>query len=259
MKSGGVSVVIRKDEKPYMIEPLLDIKDASGFLNVSEMTIRRWTNSGTLKCYRLGGKRERRFLKSDLEELLQPSQNHRMKPLGFGGQMAPDGLHMTHFYSGKDGALEVSVPYILEGFRQEEVVLAVMPPEKSRKLLAKLERERNPVATWIKSGRLNVTAGMGSPGEMINFLANFAGKTNKIRVVGDMIWTVRKGWDLATLRTLEEAPSLMPPIENALLLCQYSLEDFSGTTIMMAAELHSHTIYKGKLEKSPYYIHKKRE
>lgn len=36
-----------------MIEPLLDIKDAARFLKVSEMTIRRWTNSGTLKCYRL--------------------------------------------------------------------------------------------------------------------------------------------------------------------------------------------------------------
>lgn len=241
------------------MEHLLDIKDAAGFLNVSEMTIRRWTNSGTLKCYRLGGKRERRFHKSDLEGLLQISQNHRLKSLGFGGQMTPDGSHMTHFYSGKDAALEVSVPYILEGFRQGEVVLAVMPPEKSRKLLAKLERERNPVATWIKSGRLNITAGMDSPNEMINYLAGFTEKANKIRVVGDMIWAVRKGWDLAALRTLEEAPNLMPPIENALLLCQYSLEDFSGATIMMAAELHSHTIYKGRLEKSPYYTHKEKE
>ncbi len=74
-----------------------------------------------------------------------------------------------------------------------------------------------------------------------------------------MIWAMRKGWDLAALRVLEEAPNLLPPIENALLLCQYSLEDFSGATIMMAAELHSHTIYNGRLEKSPYYIHKKRE
>ena len=39
------------------MERLLDIKDAAEFLNVSEMTIRRWTNSGKLKCYRVGGKR----------------------------------------------------------------------------------------------------------------------------------------------------------------------------------------------------------
>ncbi|MBI5604394.1 MAG: MEDS domain-containing protein [Deltaproteobacteria bacterium] len=237
----------------------MDIKAAAGFLNVSEMTIRRWTNSGTLKCYRLGGKRERRFHMSDLEELLRGSQNHRLKSLGFGEQKAPDGSHLTHFYSGKEAALEVSVPYILEGLRQKEVVLAVMPPEKGRKLLAKLERERNPVATWIKNGRLNVTEGKNSPNDMINYLAGFAGKADNIRVVGDMIWTVRKGWDLAALRALEEGPNRMPPIENALLLCQYSLEDFSGAYIMMASELHSHTIYKGRLEKSPYYVHKKKE
>lgn len=47
---------------------LLDVKDAAAFLNVSEMTIRRWTNSGRLKCYRLGGRRDRRFQKSDLDE-----------------------------------------------------------------------------------------------------------------------------------------------------------------------------------------------
>jgi len=40
-----------------LMERLLDIKDAAGFLNVSAMTIRRWTNSGKLNCYRVGGKR----------------------------------------------------------------------------------------------------------------------------------------------------------------------------------------------------------
>ena len=96
------------------MERLLDIKDAAEFLNVSEMTIRRWTNSGKLKCYRLGGKRERRFHMSALEELLHDSQNHLLKPLGFRGQKAPDGSHMTHFYSGNIEALGVSMPYLRE-------------------------------------------------------------------------------------------------------------------------------------------------
>jgi hypothetical protein len=32
------------------------------------MSIRRWTNSGALKCFRVGGKRERRFHMTELEE-----------------------------------------------------------------------------------------------------------------------------------------------------------------------------------------------
>jgi hypothetical protein len=97
---------------------------------------------------------------------------------------------------------------------------------------------------------------MDSPEEMIQYPAGFAVRTQKFRVLGDMIWTVRKGWDLAGLRVLAQAPTLMPPIENGLLLCQYSLEDFSAAAIMMAAETHRQTIYKGKMQKSPYYAEK---
>jgi transcriptional repressor of dcmA and dcmR len=67
------------------MERLLDVKDAAEFLNVSEMTIRRWTTSGKLRCYRLGGKRERRFHMRELEEFLQGLQSDRLKPLGVGG------------------------------------------------------------------------------------------------------------------------------------------------------------------------------
>ena len=237
------------------MERLLDIKDAAAFLNVSEMTIRRWTNSGKLKCYRVGGKRERRFHKSNLEELLHDSQNHSLKPLGFRGQKAPDGSHMTHFYSGNNDALSVSVPYLVEGAKRGEALLVVMPPERSRELLENLDGQNHPVATWRKNGRLTMTAGMDSPEKVIRYLREFATRAPKFRLLGDMIWTVRKGWDLAALISLERASNFMPPMGNGLLLCQYSLEDFSGQHIMMASELHPHTIYKGKLEKSPYYTH----
>ena len=237
------------------MERLFDIKDAAEFLNVSEMTIRRWTNSGKLKCYRVGGKRERRFHKSDLEELLHDSQNHPLKPLGFRGQKAPDGSHMSHFYSGNNEALGVAVPYLVEGAKRGEALLVVMPPERSRELLENLDGQNHPVATWRKNDRLTVTAGMDSPEEMIRYLGEFATRTHKFRVVGDMTWTALKGWDLAALSALERASDFMPPIGNGLLLCQYSLADFSGQHIMMAAEFHPHTIYKGKLEKSPYYAH----
>jgi len=40
---------------------LLDIGQAAAFLNVSEASLRRWTNSGRLVCLRVGQRRERRF------------------------------------------------------------------------------------------------------------------------------------------------------------------------------------------------------
>ena len=35
------------------LDELLDIEQAAKFLNVSETSIRRWTNAGRLACYRV--------------------------------------------------------------------------------------------------------------------------------------------------------------------------------------------------------------
>lgn len=49
------------------MEPdILTIKEASEYLGVSEISIRRWTNCNKLKHYRLNG--HRRFFKKDLEK-----------------------------------------------------------------------------------------------------------------------------------------------------------------------------------------------
>src|SRR3982074_2152102 len=45
---------------------LLDIGEAARFLNVSETSLRRWTNAGALPCLRVGRRRERRFRRADL-------------------------------------------------------------------------------------------------------------------------------------------------------------------------------------------------
>ncbi len=236
------------------MERLLDTKNAADFLKVSEMTIRRWTNSGKLKCYRVGGKRERRFYLSDLETFLQEPKSHDLKPLGITGQKVPDGSHMTHFYSGKEDSFEVSIPYLLEGIKQGEALLIVMPAGRSRILLDTFKDRGYPVEDWLDTGRLTLSAGMDSPEEMIRYLVEFAVSANGFRILGDMFWTFQNGWDLKALSVLEKASDRMPPIENGLLLCQYGLDDFSGAAVMMAAEWHRKTIYKGRLVESPYYV-----
>ena len=52
-------------------EPLLDIEQAARFLNVSETSLRRWTNDGRLACLRVGRRRERRFRRVDLLAFLE--------------------------------------------------------------------------------------------------------------------------------------------------------------------------------------------
>jgi excisionase family DNA binding protein len=63
-------------------EDLLDIKQAARYLQVSETSLRRWTNSGQLACLRVGRKRERRFRRADLLAFMeyQPARNSTPDP-----------------------------------------------------------------------------------------------------------------------------------------------------------------------------------
>ena len=241
--------MMNKDGRPPMKDRLLDIREAAEYLHVSEMTIRRWTNSGALKCFRVGGKRERRFHMADLEDFIKGSSGFNLRPLGFWDLRAQDGAHLTHFYSGKKEALEVSTAYVAEGLKRGERVLAVMPPERSEELRANLKHQ----GSRVERGQLFLSEGKDSPEKMIRYLASVVEEPGPFRLVGDGAWTLRKNWNLEAIKTLEEAGESMDSKAGRLFLCQYSLEDFSGAHIMMAAELHSHVIYKGGLVKSLYY------
>jgi excisionase family DNA binding protein len=240
-----------------MMESLLNIKEAAEFLNVSDITIRRWTNSGRLKCFRVGGKKERRFYLSDLKDLLQDSGNSNLKPLGFWGQKVPDGAHMAHFYNRREDAFNISIPYVLEGIKMDETILSVMPPDRNEEFSRRMEEQEYPVSNWIRDKRLCLFSGMNTPEDMGKYLAKFTAEADGVRVLGDMIWTVRNGWDLEMLGAFERPHSQKPPLKNGLFICQYSLEDFTGTAIMMAAEYHRQVIYKGRLTKSQYYNYQK--
>jgi excisionase family DNA binding protein len=49
---------------------MLTIREASQILNVHSNTLRRWTDQGIVKVYRLGRRGDRRFKSEDLAQLL---------------------------------------------------------------------------------------------------------------------------------------------------------------------------------------------
>ena len=55
----------------YPIEGVLTIREACRLLGVHPNTLRRWTDSGLLRAYRLGPRGQRRFRRDDLETLLE--------------------------------------------------------------------------------------------------------------------------------------------------------------------------------------------
>ena len=49
---------------------MLNISDVAHLLNVHVNTVRRWSNQGLLKSYRIGSRGDRRFKKKDVETFL---------------------------------------------------------------------------------------------------------------------------------------------------------------------------------------------
>ncbi len=52
------------------IDPMLTASDVARLLNVHLNTVRRWSNQGVLKAYRIGSRGDRRFRQEDIAYFL---------------------------------------------------------------------------------------------------------------------------------------------------------------------------------------------
>ena len=236
------------------MERLLTVKEAAAFLNVSEMTVRRWTNAGLLRCYRIGRKRERRFKLEDLHDYLasvaDPERSGGVS-LGFGGIEVPDGAHLTHLYFDPSDALEVGRSYLLEGLKNGENVLVVAPPSRTKALLEALKENGAEVDEFIHRGMLQFSSGMREPSSQTRYILDSISRCQgRFRLLGDMLWAKEKGWPLEAVRELEEAANTRLASPEKLFLCQYPLEQSSGLEAVMAMETHKYIIYKGRIRDS---------
>jgi excisionase family DNA binding protein len=59
------------------IEPMLTTSEVARILNVHINTVRRWSNQGTLKSYRIGSRGDRRFRKEDVDALFNNNELKR--------------------------------------------------------------------------------------------------------------------------------------------------------------------------------------
>jgi len=67
------------------LDPLLTVSDVAHLLNVHINTVRRWSNQGILKTYRIGSRGDRRFQQEDIDNFL--SQESRIAKVRRGGNL----------------------------------------------------------------------------------------------------------------------------------------------------------------------------
>lgn len=69
------------------INPMLTTSDVAHLLNVHINTVRRWSNQGVLKTYRIGSRGDRRFQEEDITKFL--SQKTDKIETDMGGESVP--------------------------------------------------------------------------------------------------------------------------------------------------------------------------
>lgn len=241
------------------MERLLNIKQAAEFLNVSEITVRRWTNQGLLNCYRVGKRRARRFRPQDLMNCLEgrsaAAVSSRMA-LGIMDITVPDGSHVTHLSTDESESLEIAAGFILEGLQTGETVCIVAAEAQAGLLMNVLEDRTPRLERFSASGNLHLSQGLDSPERQVQYLQALAACADgRFRVFGDMSWTFKKGWSTENLAQLEKTMPEPRQAGRCIFLCQYALDRFKGGEIMTALETHTHSIYRGRVVENPYDGH----
>lgn len=234
---------------------LLNIKQAASLLQVSEVSLRRWTNAGKLPCLRVGARRERRFRRSDLLAYLEQQgaasgatgARGRISRIQLEGISIEHGSHLCSLYQNDLGRLKLSVPFLAGGLRAGDMCFLVAAGDAQRDILHHLGQSFDGLGWAIESGRLVVSDGMADGDELYAFfersfiMASRAGDRS-LRVLGDMAWAVQKGMALDELMAFEARYNRTLAHRFPLVsLCQYDARAFSGVAVHEALICHEDT------------------
>jgi excisionase family DNA binding protein len=230
-------------------EQLLDIEQAARFLNVSETSLRRWTNAGRLACLRVGRRRERRFRTADLLSFMESQPAARDAPDPPAGTMLVDGVavrHGTHLcglYDTDAGRIRQAAEFLVGGCRPGAVGILVATPEDRERILAALEHADPLARPDIEAGRVVIGEYAPTLEAQLDWWesrlldATRAG-ARSIRVVGDIqgFAEVISRQDILTYEAAyDRRIAHRFPVVT---LCQYDVRRFSSVAILDALKLH---------------------
>ncbi|MDT8345734.1 MAG: MEDS domain-containing protein [Thermohalobaculum sp.] len=260
---------------------LLDIHEAARFLRVSEVSIRRYTNSGELPCLRVGGRRQRRFRRVDLERFLgmmpgnaaaaevpapgpapaplsasapQPQPQWKMVPRGPArGSLTLEGLeiaygsHLCQLYESERGRIQMALPFLADGLAEGDACFLVASEPSRAQLMAALDEARGGLAEDISCGRLRLLERATSGTEMLDrleraFSAALSDGYRGLRLLGDMAWFLDVGMDSDELMDFElRYDRLIGHSYPVVSLCLYDARRFSGVELLHTLKCHSDT------------------
>ena len=216
---------------------LLDIAQAAAFLHVSPMSLRRWTNSGRLSCFRVGGRRERRFRRADLLALLERSGEPARAP--------PAPGHLCGLYTTLAARERRAAAFLAEGLEAGGTCFLAAEAVVHKRVLAWLARDWPAARAAARSGRLIPSQYAPSAAAQLEYWeAGFTGATRAgapaLRVAGDVSGRRlgRRG-SFDDVLAYEREYGALSRRFGVTTLCLYDARRLSGVEASRVLQVHS--------------------
>ena len=235
---------------------LLDIKEAAQFLNVSETSLRRWTNSGRLVCLRIGRRRERRFRQSDLLAFMEqdnrangtanPRTSHPGGHTTIAGEAVAYGTHLCGMYATDEDRVRLAVEFLAGGLAGDGVCYVFGTDGARRAILNGLEHREPSLATHLEQGRIVATDYAPSSAAQLELVrthltAAVQAGARSIRVVGDVIGFAAQVGSRGVVEYEAAYSATIARRFPVVTLCQYDARYFAGVDLVSALRSHPDT------------------
>ena len=227
----------------------LTITEAAEFLHVSETSLRRWTNSGKLRCFRVGGRNERRFLIEDLLAFMPtapaPSEGQVAESETLSAPVSQE-RHICLFFHHQDEQWHMIRPYLVEHLGAGVPVLYWHDSASPERLRELLRAEGLPVDDLIARGVLRILP----PEETYLLTGRFDAQRMLAFMESAILGAQASGYDRVFItgegsNRLPNAPGvegmmhyealLNPLVEKypgVTIVCQYDLRRFDGASVL---------------------------
>jgi excisionase family DNA binding protein len=229
----------------------MSTREAAARLNVSEASVRRWSDEGVLPARRVGGRRERRFRHEDVERVdhSRRAASATLRPgtpsVSVAGLAIEASTHLAAFYDSDPGRLRLSVPFLADGLRSGQPCFLMAHGEELHAYLHALGRMPEvDLDEALADGRLVVAPGPGATvKEALDFWEQalwtaVASGASVTRIVGEMASVRSQFTTEAEMLTFEVALSITVKRFSCVVICQYDARRFSGQALLSAFLAH---------------------
>jgi excisionase family DNA binding protein len=231
---------------------VLTTREAARFLQVSEASIRRWTNQGLLPASRIGRRRARRFTEQDLQRFMgttadAPTGRAWPEVITVKGMQVALGSHLASLYGTDAGRFGLAVTFLREGILAGQTCLLYADARLRKQYLRALAGEGVDVHAPVSTGLLAfMPVKPVSAKEWIASFERFVSDATRdrpgpIRFLGDTTTGLANVGSAAELLNLEQQVSLIVKRLPMVVLCPYDVRAFDGVTLLESLKLHFDT------------------